>query len=260
MPEHQDTTVDGQLDMIHACVSLGVAVVSVLVFFQCWKRYMKRQTREHNKTYTACSSPDCVRCTKYNTIRLDAAKKAKECYTEETPHSDRLCSAMEGNAKFQHTSQAPNVFYVPNLQASPWWDISSFKLDVKLLENNCRQICDEMCELYYDDAQCHNGWTSNITAEGSWNTYYFYNQGQEIISNCDRCPKTYQVIKQLTCFMDGCVFGNALFSVLDPGSFITEHCGPTNIRIRCHLGKLFIYVVKRGIDKACTCIQVIQNK
>ena len=31
------------------------------------------------------------------------------------------------------------------------------------------------------------------------------------------------------------VFGNAFVSVLEPGSEITPHCGPTNLRVRCHL-------------------------
>jgi aspartyl/asparaginyl beta-hydroxylase (cupin superfamily) len=35
--------------------------------------------------------------------------------------------------------------------------------------------------------------------------------------------------------MDGCIFGNVFLSVIQPGTIIEPHCGPTNVRHRLHL-------------------------
>ena len=45
--------------------------------------------------------------------------------------------------------------------------------------------------------------------------------------------------------MKGVVFGNALISVLEPRSSIAPHCGPTNLRVRCHIG-LQVHVTARA--------------
>uniref|UniRef100_A0A8C9P2C4 Aspartyl/asparaginy/proline hydroxylase domain-containing protein n=1 Tax=Spermophilus dauricus TaxID=99837 RepID=A0A8C9P2C4_SPEDA len=50
------------------------------------------------------------------------------------------------------------------------------------------------------------------------------------------CPRTYRLLGSLRTCIGNNVFGNACISVLSPGTVITEHYGPTNIRIRCHLG------------------------
>ncbi len=55
--------------------------------------------------------------------------------------------------------------------------------------------------------------------------------------NARRCPRAWRVLGQLRTFIANNVFGNACFSVLSPGAMITEHYGPTNVRLRCHLGK-----------------------
>jgi len=34
----------------------------------------------------------------------------------------------------------------------------------------------------------------------------------------------------------GCALGYVYFSVLTPGSHIASHCGPSNVRLRAHLG------------------------
>lgn len=60
----------------------------------------------------------------------------------------------------------------------------------------------------------------------------------KISINTSCCPQTVEVLKSLKNFLRNCAFGNACFSVLKPGSNISAHYGPCNVRIRCHLGKL----------------------
>ena len=49
-------------------------------------------------------------------------------------------------------------------------------------------------------------------------------------------PRTTALIEGLDTFMSGVIFGNAFVSILDGQSSIEPHCGPTNLRVRCHMG------------------------
>ena len=42
------------------------------------------------------------------------------------------------------------------------------------------------------------------------------------------------MVKSLNGFMEGCIFRNAFVSVLEPGTVIEKHCGPSNVRHRLH--------------------------
>nr|KAF6354313.1 aspartate beta-hydroxylase domain containing 1 [Myotis myotis] len=55
-------------------------------------------------------------------------------------------------------------------------------------------------------------------------------------NNCRRCPGAYRALRGLRSFMSANSFGNAGFSVLLPGARLEGRCGPTNARVRCHLG------------------------
>jgi aspartyl/asparaginyl beta-hydroxylase (cupin superfamily) len=78
-------------------------------------------------------------------------------------------------------------------------------------------------------------WRGNPCSQGSWNVLHLVNQGvvQERVRAL--CPQTFAALVRIAAFAHGCVFGNAFFSVVYPGSSIAPHCGPTNIRLRCHL-------------------------
>ena len=68
---------------------------------------------------------------------------------------------------------------------------------------------------------------------GNWNTYYFYSNGHKYQDHCQKCPVTAGILAE----MDGVdTVGQAYFSVMSPSTHVTAHCGPTNARIRCHLG------------------------
>ena len=65
-----------------------------------------------------------------------------------------------------------------------------------------------------------------------------YKQGCRVSENGRSCPKTLDLVENcLENVMKECVFGNVFFSVVEGGTCITEHCGPANVRVRCHLGK-----------------------
>uniref|UniRef100_A0A8C3HFR5 Aspartate beta-hydroxylase domain containing 1 n=2 Tax=Chrysemys picta bellii TaxID=8478 RepID=A0A8C3HFR5_CHRPI len=54
--------------------------------------------------------------------------------------------------------------------------------------------------------------------------------------HCRACPRTYRTLAALRTFVSANRFGNACFSVLQPGTILPGRYGPTNVRLRCHLG------------------------
>jgi hypothetical protein len=70
-----------------------------------------------------------------------------------------------------------------------------------------------------------------------WSSIYLYNRGI-IQSHCrTHFPKTLHILEtQCPHRMGGkCGFGSVYFSKLGRNTKIKEHCGPTNVRLRCHL-------------------------
>ncbi|MGH7558102.1 MAG: aspartyl/asparaginyl beta-hydroxylase domain-containing protein [Gemmatimonadota bacterium] len=51
--------------------------------------------------------------------------------------------------------------------------------------------------------------------------------------NCERCPETATLVDGIEAAHAA---GLVYFSRLTPGAHIAPHCGPTNARLRCHLG------------------------
>jgi len=94
----------------------------------------------------------------------------------------------------------------------------------------------------------------NTSSSSCWKVFHLINQGRKIQHNIDLCPQTYRILQSLRrkdgidndvdadanvdvnndVLMEGCMFGNAFFSILYPGTRIEPHCGPTNVRHRMH--------------------------
>lgn len=69
-----------------------------------------------------------------------------------------------------------------------------------------------------------------ISQDDGWKTYYFYAFGFTAQKNCERCPETWKLLKQIPGLKV------AFFSILSPGKHIPEHRGKHKGLIRYHLG------------------------
>uniref|UniRef100_A0AAY4EHD3 Aspartate beta-hydroxylase domain-containing protein 2 n=1 Tax=Denticeps clupeoides TaxID=299321 RepID=A0AAY4EHD3_9TELE len=137
--------------------------------------------------------------------------------------------------------QKPEVFFLPDLPTAPFFPRDAQKHDVELLERSFPLLLAEFHSVYRPapprpGSSPPPGWKANGTPQGQWWTFYLVNQGTPLALNARRCPRTWRVLAQLRTFIGNNVFGNACFSVLGPGSTVSEHYGPTNVRLRCHLG------------------------
>ncbi|WP_158928238.1 aspartyl/asparaginyl beta-hydroxylase domain-containing protein [Acidisphaera sp. S103] len=74
----------------------------------------------------------------------------------------------------------------------------------------------------------------NRMGRTGWDIFPFYERGRKNEENCARCPTITRVIEGSNTVRT--MAGLLYVSKLKPGMHIEPHTGPTNLRLRCHLG------------------------
>ncbi|KAL8576083.1 hypothetical protein ACOMHN_001433 [Nucella lapillus] len=122
------------------------------------------------------------------------------------------------------------------IRAQPAWDTDEFP-GVDALSASLKEIQKELKELLksYSSKSETGYWKVNKTPSGKWGICHLVDQGVQTKA-VGVCPATWQTISSLRAAMTDNIFGNVAFSVIEPGTTIKPHFGPSNIRIRCHLG------------------------
>lgn len=194
---------------------------------------LKSEDKNDGNQTKFCESKDCVRCNTYGDTLAKALTKVETL--EDRDLIERIKNGINHKPFEVDEKQQPNVFCYYGLESTPVWKTEILG-DCDILTNSSEIIKAEFYSLIKQGTQ--EGWKRNRTPQGSWDVFHLINQGLEVPENCNRCPKTMAVIWSLQSAMVENVFGNVMFSVLKSGTVITEHYGPTNIRLRCHLGKI----------------------
>lgn len=220
-----------------------------------WSNLFKddRQTEnalqvENEVKADVCTSTSCVRCSRsvYSTEKLLRKwKKIKEdlkpCEDTRKKFFNAIIKSsnqvyMNDGTRNIAKKQNPTVFYLEGLPGKIWYEktANEFAEKLSILENDDFQqiVKSEFTNVYN---YFKHEWVSNEVPSGGWYLYYLYNQGVKNEENCLRCPRVIKEIEKLEVAMLDCAFGNVVFSVLLPGTSIRLHCGPTNVRIRCHI-------------------------
>ena len=83
---------------------------------------------------------------------------------------------------------------------------------------------------------------SRVVQAGGWSDVQFYGGCRRDRAHCALCPQTAAVIAAQP-RINSVIFGSHFFSRLTPGTHLSAHCGPSNFRLRCHLG----LVVPEGV-------------
>lgn len=134
--------------------------------------------------------------------------------------------------------QRPGLLFLPDLPSAPFVSRDAQRHDVELLENSFPAILRDFGAVSWDFSGTTpppRGWSPPL-APGCYQLL-LYQAGRCQPNNCRQCPGAYRALRGLRSFMSGNTFGSAGFSVLLPGSRLESRCGPTNARVRCHLGK-----------------------
>lgn len=199
--------------------------------------------------FAFCQSPDCFRCTSAGESLNQRLYHSLQEYAKRYTWSGmgRVHKGVRDQGRYlnsRRSIQRPEVFFLPDLPSAPFFSREVQRHDVELLEQSFPTLLAEFGNIYQSTGPGGPGgpapppgWKANATPRGQWWTYYLVNQGVPLVPNVRRCPRAWRVLGQLRTFIANNVFGNACFSVLTPGGLISEHYGPTNIRLRCHLGK-----------------------
>jgi aspartate beta-hydroxylase len=132
---------------------------------------------------------------------------------------------------------------VPGLSLKGWWDREEIAWIAKL-EKYAPIIREELLALreqkgfqpyrspaYANKNQAPDKIGSLGNDSGSWNVFYLYLHDIQFEENCEKVPKTIEILKEVIPRN----YFHAFFSALTPGSHITPHNGPTGKKLRVHL-------------------------
>ncbi|XP_061893138.1 aspartate beta-hydroxylase domain-containing protein 2 isoform X2 [Entelurus aequoreus] len=132
------------------------------------------------------------------------------------------------------TIQKPQLFFLPDVPSVPFLPRDAHRHDIEVLEANYHVILAEFQAVYQRGIDFKVGWTS-MGPKGQA-VFPLYSAGVCVAANCRSCPYTYRTLLSLRTFISSNSLGSAGFWLLGPGSTLGSSYGPTNTRLRCHLG------------------------
>nr|CAD7203053.1 unnamed protein product [Timema douglasi] len=130
-----------------------------------------------------------------------------------------------------------SLYNVKRLAAQPWWEPeqTNYSEYFKAIQENWQVIraegmaaLEENHILFQDEAE-------NLKDIGNWKQLELYVRGRRMDSSCAKVPQTCKLVANFPAARD-CRRGQVKFSMMEPGTHIWPHCGPTNCRLRAHLG------------------------
>lgn len=143
-----------------------------------------------------------------------------------------------------------SLYNVKGLKAEPWWTPkeTGYTELVRVLERNWRTIRDEALAVMDQKTGLFVPEEENLREKGEWGQYTLWQQGRKVGNSCAGVPKTCSLLERFP-EATGCKRGQIKFSVMQPGTHVWPHTGPTNCRLRIHLG---LVVPKQGCRIRCT--------
>nr|XP_007998923.2 aspartyl/asparaginyl beta-hydroxylase isoform X6 [Chlorocebus sabaeus] len=87
----------------------------------------------------------------------------------------------------------------------------------------------------------------NLREKGDWSQFTLWQQGRRNENACKGAPKTCTLLEKFP-ETTGCRRGQIKYSIMHPGTHVWPHTGPTNCRLRMHLG---LVIPKEGCKIRC---------
>ncbi|XP_060789123.1 aspartyl/asparaginyl beta-hydroxylase isoform X2 [Neoarius graeffei] len=143
-----------------------------------------------------------------------------------------------------------SLYNVPGLRAQPWWTAkeTGYTDLVRTLERNWMTIREEALAVLDTSSKLFLPEDENLRETGNWGQFTLWQQGRKVGSSCQNVPRTCALLER---FKEAttCKRGQIKFSVMQPGTHVWPHTGPTNCRLRMHLG---LVIPRRGCRIRCT--------
>jgi hypothetical protein len=118
----------------------------------------------------------------------------------------------------------------PDVDSRPWYDPAGFPL-ARYLQAHFEAIREEVLALEPSRFQRES---ERIKRTGDWDVLFLYERGRRRDEVCDACPVTTRGIETHGALRTAA--GLIYVSRMRAGTHIRAHRGPTNVRLRCHLG------------------------
>ncbi|XP_074981290.1 aspartyl/asparaginyl beta-hydroxylase isoform X15 [Caretta caretta] len=142
-----------------------------------------------------------------------------------------------------------SLYNVNGLKAQPWWTAkeTGYTELVKSLEKNWKLIRDEGLSVMDKGKGLFLPEDENLREKGDWSQFTLWQQGRKNENACKGVPKTCAFLERFP-EATGCRRGQIKYSVMHPGTHVWPHTGPTNCRLRMHLG---LVIPKEGCRIRC---------
>ncbi|KAG5677234.1 hypothetical protein PVAND_007009 [Polypedilum vanderplanki] len=128
-----------------------------------------------------------------------------------------------------------SLYNIDRLKSKPFWTKveTTYKDNLVEIQKYWQIIRDEGLKLLSNDGIFINE-QENLKDTGDWKQFELFARGAAT-KYCHMAPITCKIINGFKA-ASSCKRGQVKFSVLHPNTHIHSHCGPTNCRIRAHLG------------------------
>lgn len=123
------------------------------------------------------------------------------------------------------------------LTARPWWapEQTGYLEAIRKLEGNWKVIRDEGLGVLDQKSGGFIPEEENLRQQGDWKQFTLYQRGRKNTAACRKTPRTCAIVDSIT-DAASCKRGQIKYSVMLPGTHVWPHTGPTNCRLRLHLG------------------------
>lgn len=142
--------------------------------------------------------------------------------------------------------------FLPGLSSAPWHGAENFEI-TRRLEQSSGAILEELRAAFPLQFTEPSNWglvgsaargnersehDGALVGAGEWREIVLLGDSDACAENCLRFPETARVLQSLPEVSEAATLrlGESLFSMLTPGTRLRPHCGPTNMRLTCHLG------------------------
>ncbi|XP_075440162.1 aspartyl/asparaginyl beta-hydroxylase isoform X7 [Ascaphus truei] len=142
-----------------------------------------------------------------------------------------------------------SLYNVNGLKAQPWWTAkeTGYTDLVKTLETNWKVIRDEGLAVMDKAKGLFIPEEENLREKGDWSQYTLWQQGRKNENACKAAPRTCALLERFPESTE-CRRGQIKYSVMHPGTHVWPHTGPTNCRLRMHLG---LVIPNEGCNIRC---------
>ncbi|XP_050796718.1 aspartyl/asparaginyl beta-hydroxylase isoform X2 [Gopherus flavomarginatus] len=142
-----------------------------------------------------------------------------------------------------------SLYNVNGLKAQPWWTAkeTGYTELVKSLEKNWKLIRDEGLAIMDKGKGLFLPEDENLREKGDWSQFTLWQQGRKNENTCKGVHKTCALLERFP-EATGCRRGQIKYSIMHPGTHVWPHTGPTNCRLRMHLG---LVIPKEGCRIRC---------